>query len=203
MKAFLVGAGCAMAIGMAVSASAQTAPRAYVQGAAGPSFGTESSSVFAGGIGMALGRSFQITAEIGQMRNVLPKALQSEANALADELRADTGSIVTVDARARAIYATGGLRWLVPSHGAVHPFLGLTAGIARVTPRALATVDGISVGIEADSTLTKPLVGGGGGFTVDVGQRLAVELGYHYNRIFTDSPSINTSRIMGAFLVKF
>jgi hypothetical protein len=32
---------------------------------------------------------------------------------------------------------------------------------------------------------------------------VAVELGYHYNRIFTQDPAIKTSRVVGAFLLRF
>lgn len=204
MKTLLVGAGCVASIALAVPALAQTAPRVFVQGTAGPSFGTESSSVFAGGAGMSVGRRFQLTGEVGRMRNVLPRSLQTEADSFADELSARTGSAVSVNASAAATYATGGLRWVAPSRGPVHPYLGVTAGLARVTPRLRTTVDGVSLGVGGGSeSMTEPLVGVGGGVTIDAGSRFALELGYHYNRIFTQDPVINTSRLMGGFVVRF
>jgi opacity protein-like surface antigen len=200
----LIGVVSAVSLAIAASTSAQTVSRAYVQAVAGPTFGTEASTVFAGGVGLRVGRSFQITGEIGRMQNVLPQSVQGEADALAAELQAETGSSVSVKARARALYGAGGVRWLVPARGQVHPYLGLTAGLAHVMPRVSATVDGVSLGVDvSDESMTKPLVGVGGGVTVDMGSRVAVELGYHYNRIFTQDPAINTSRIVGAFLLRF
>lgn len=204
MKRLLMCAACVASIAYADPASAQDAPRAYVQGSAGPSFGTEASSVIAGGGGFRVGRSFEITGEVGRMRNVLPKSVQAEADLLADEMRAETGSAVSVNALARALYATGGVRWLIPSQGRVHPHVGISAGVARVTPRVRATVDGVTLAVDSsDESMTEPLMGLSGGVTVDAGRRLAIELGYHYNRIFTQDPVINTSRVMAAFLVKF
>jgi len=204
MKRLLIGTGWVASLALAVPAFAQVAPRVHVQGSAGPSFGTESSSVFAGGAGMRVGRWFQITGEVGRMRNVLPKPVKAVADALANELRAETGSAVSVNARASAMYATGGVRWLVPSRGAVHPYLGVTAGLARVTPHVNVAVEGVSLGSGgSDESMTEPLVGVGGGVTLDANSRLAFELGYHYNRIFTPDPAIETSRVMGALLVRF
>jgi opacity protein-like surface antigen len=204
MKPSLIGAVSAVSLALAASTYAQNLPRAYVQGVAGPTFGTEASTVFAGGVGIRVGRSFQITGEIGRMQNVLPKSVQGEADALAAELQAETGSSVSVKTRARALYGTGGVRWLAPSRGPVHPYLGLTAGVAHVRPRVSATVDGVSLGVDvSDESMTKPLVGLGGGVTVDMGTRVAVELGYQYNRIFTPEPAIDTSRVVAAFLLRF
>ncbi len=204
MKRSLTGAVALASLALAVSTSAQTVPRAYVQGLAGPTFGSEPSTVFAGGVGIGVGRSFQITGEVGRMQNVLPKSVQREADALAAELQLDTGSSVSVNARARALYLAGGVRWLVPARGLVHPYFGLTGGLAHVRPRVSATVDGVSLDVDvSDESMTKPLVGVGGGVTIDVGRGVAVELGYHFDRIFTPDPAINTSRVVGAFLLRF
>jgi opacity protein-like surface antigen len=203
MSALFIGAGCVASLALAIPALAQTAPRGYVQGTAGMSFVTETSAVFAGGGGVRVG-SFEITGEVGHMRNVLPKSVQTEANALADELQTQTGFAVSVDARATALYATGGLRWVAPTSGRAHPYLGVSAGMAHVTPHVRATVEGVSAGeFGTDQSVTKPLLGVGGGMTVDVGRRLGVDLGYQYNRIFTPDPAVNTSRIAAAFLVRF
>lgn len=204
MKPSLMAAVSVVSLSFAVSASAQTTPRAYVQGMAGPTFGTEASTVFAGGAGVRVGRSFEITGEVGRMQNVMPRSVQRQADTMAAELQAETGSSVSVKTRARAVYGTGAVRWLVPSRGAAHPYVGVTAGVAHVTPRASATVDGVSVGLDVgDESVTKPLVGVGGGVRVDMGSRVAMDLGYQYNRIFTREPAINTSRLIAGFLLKF
>jgi opacity protein-like surface antigen len=204
MKRFLIGVGCASFLALTGPAFAQTAPRAYVQGTVGPSFGTVASVVFAGGLGVRVGRGIHVTGEAGRMLNALPKSVQAEADALAEEMQTATGSAVSISARAPAVYATGGLRWSVPSQGVLHPYLGVSAGVARVTPRVRATVDGVSLETDGrDESMTEPLIGVCGGLTMDVGRRLAVDVGYHYNRVFTSEPVINTSRIVIGLLARF
>jgi opacity protein-like surface antigen len=189
--------------------------RGFVQGMAGLTFGTETSTVFGGGFGVNVAPSFQITGELGYMRNILPKFIQDDANEAArgiEELillifreRVD----VRVDAKAPAFYGMAGGRFIAPT-GRVRPFVGASAGFAHVSPEVRlelddedVTEDAIDEGfLDRPESVSKFLMTAGGGVTINAGRAVAIDIGYTWMRIFA-TQGINVNRAYAAVGYRF
>jgi opacity protein-like surface antigen len=194
----------------AANAYAQPADRGYVQAIGGLTFGTEGSNIFGGGVGISLGRHVQVVLDGGRMNDIVPSSLRRELDAGARELEDEFGVPVTIRLRAPATYFTGGVRLLAPGPGRVTPFVTFSAGSARIDPRLSIAVQGVNVPV-TEEELTEAgivsgantLVGIGGGFEIAVSRRLGLELGYQYNRIFIEEPSVNMHRAFTGVNVRF
>jgi len=178
--------------------------KGFVRGLGGLTFGTETSSIIGGGVGFNVGRVVQITAEIGRMQNVMPKALQEEFDLVSDLLSTELGVPITLDARVPALYFSGGIRANVPTSSRVKPFVEVQAGVASISADFDAEVAGIDVSNELDNELdleseSKFLFAIGGGISTALSQNTAVDIGYRYTRIATEDPAINASALYAAF----
>lgn len=87
-------------------------------------------------------------------------------------------------------------------------------GAAQVKARLTALIRGsetlqgdisdlVSVPFTESSPQTKALATFGGGLMLTITQKMGVEMGYRYIRIFTDNPAINTGTIYGALRFGF
>ena len=61
----------------------------------------------------------------------------------------------------------------------------------------------MSVPFTASSPETKALATIGGGLQLAITQKMGVEMGFRYMRIFTDNPAINTGTVYGALRFGF
>src|SRR5690606_31841062 len=144
------------------------------------------------------------------MRNVLPKELQDDIDAMADLLSVAYGAPIDIRLSVPATYGFGGLRWTPPT-GVVVPFIEGGVGVGRLSARVdEAEVLGVDFSdlVEAelddeDTNATKFLLALGGGVTFRAARAVALDVGYRYTRIATDDPSVNTSMIYGALKVGF
>jgi opacity protein-like surface antigen len=187
----------------AVPASAQN-ERGFVRGLGGVTFGTaETSTIFGGGGGVNVGRSLQITGELGRISDVLPEDLRDQLDFISALVSLQFGVPVRVDATAPAFYGLGGVRYTMPA-GRIRPFAEAQGGFARITFDIDAEVAGIDASREIEDeanldSVTEFLLGLGGGVTLPVTDRVAIDIGYRYGRIFTEDPVvINTNAVYGA-----
>jgi hypothetical protein len=202
---------------ISIAGPAAAQDRGFVQGIAGVTFGTEASSVIAGGVVIPVTPRFHIVGEIGRLQNIASKAVREDAerveHAIEDAFPPGEEFDIVSDVTSPAFYAMAGGRVVAPS-GRVRPFVGARAGFARVSPdiRLSFALDGSDVTeqaidagfLTADSTAstTSVLTGVGGGVTLDAGPSVSVEIGYTWLRVFSD-PATNLSRAYAAIGFRF
>lgn len=195
---------------LAPAAYAQEPHRGYLQGVGGVTFGTEPSHIFGGAAGISLGPRVQVIVEIGRMGDVLPRSVRRDINDAFREIGETEGVDISANVKARATYLAVGARINAPARGRIAPFATLVVGSARISPKLGFRIEGVDV-TPSDELLEEagvtsgrePLLGVGGGVEIAIHRRLGVELGYQYNRIFTEDPAINTHRALTGINVKF
>ena len=184
--------------------------RGHIQGVGGMTFGTEPSQIFGGGFAVAINRHLQAIVDVGRLGDVVPPSIRSDINAGLDAISAETGVALRANVRAPALYWTTGIRVAAAPRGRLTPFAVLTAGSARISPELSVEANGMEF-TPTDEALEEagvnvgrePMVGVGGGVEIGVARRFAIELGYQFNRIFTEDPAVSTQRVYTGVNVKF
>jgi opacity protein-like surface antigen len=156
----------------------------------------------------------QIFGEFGRMQNVLPSSVLEEVERASALVANPLGGKASSTASATATYGLLGVRRNVIKVGDSQVFREVGAGAARVESELEALIRGsetlqgdishlVSVPFTESSPQTKALATIGGGFGLDITQKIGVEMAYRYVRIFTDNPAINTGNIYGAIRFAF
>lgn len=190
---------CGLGVG---PASAQT-ERGFVRGLGGITFGTaESSAIFGGGGGFSVGNGVQITGEAGHIGDVLPKEISDELDLISALISLELGLPVRLGVEAPVFYGLAGVRYDVLPGGRIRPFVEVQAGVAHIGLDIQAEVAGLdlsqAVEDEADvESGSQFLLGLGGGVTVMSANRVGIDVGYRYGRVFID-PAVNTNTVYGA-----
>jgi opacity protein-like surface antigen len=183
---------------------AQTAPSASLRGFAGVSFMSETGGTLGGGIGVRLSDHFEVIGEFGRLTNMLPRQIQRDLDEAARTMRPFFGDGLTIDGRAPAVYGFGGMRASRRAGTRLTLFADAGAGMARGTSDIRAHAGGRDVSADVRSALrikdaeTRALIALGGGVVLPLRDRLGLELGYRYMRVFTDDPRINTGTMSAA-----
>jgi hypothetical protein len=161
----------ALALGLSAPAQAQ---QSHFQGFGGLTFGdVTNSTTFGGTVAIPLSENLQIIGEGGRLTDVMP----SLAGTLID--------FTPFDLRVSAWYGEAGLRFMVPSGGAIRPYVETTGGFARLTTGftgADSRADSILNASLGFLDRTEPMLGAGFGIVVQGGP-MFVDLGYRYKRI--------------------
>ena len=183
------------------SANAQSG--GFVGGVAGITFASETSSVFAAQAGGRVARQLFVFGEFGRMQNVLPEEAQGDLDDATEFLESQLGTTVDLDVRVPAIYGLAGIRWSPDDR--IAPFLEAGAGFARLSLDLTAEVAGIDVTDEVEDQLdredlevTEFLLAFGGGLNTRLTERIRLDIGYRYNRVFTDDPAIDVNMAYAA-----
>ena len=183
--------------------SARAQDGGFVGGLAGITFASETSSVFAGQAGGRVARQLFVFGEFGRMQNVLPEEAQDDLDAAAEFLESQLGTTVELDVKVPAIYGLGGIRWSPDDR--IAPFLEVGAGFARLNIDVKAEIAGIDVSDEVEDQLdtedlevTEFLLAFGGGLNARLSERIRLDVGYRYNRVFTDDPTVNVNMVYAA-----
>ena len=215
----VAGAVCMAALGFAGQAAAQPMgdrPIA-VEFAAGVSVGNKSSGTYGFEGDYAVSDKLTIFIEAGQIGNVVPKFVESQANVIAAALG---GSAEVKD---KATYIDLGVKYMLkPFMTHYQPYVGFGLGAAKVSKTSTFTIGGASVneaqllsqyGVQLGSDLAgsanKATMAILLGVTRSIGERLGVDLSYRYNRVFpkTDvidsDQGINASRVQVGVFVRF
>jgi hypothetical protein len=185
-------------VGFTAVPSAQAQGGGFVGGLAGITFASESSSVFAGQAGGRVARQWFIFGEFGRMQNVLPEDAQDDLDEATEFLESQLGTTVDLDVRVPAIYGLAGIRWSPEDR--IAPFLEAGAGFARLSVDLTAEIAGTDVTDEIEDQLDREdlevtdfLLAFGGGLNARLSERIRLDVGYRYNRVFTDDPEVTVS----------
>jgi opacity protein-like surface antigen len=199
---------CAFVLAAAGAAQAQTSDRGSVYVRGGVTFGTETSSVVAGGAAFTVTPGIQVFGEVGRMQNVMPKSLKEDLDTITSMVTAYYGVPITLDVNVPAIYGLGGVRLVVPVSGRVHPYVEGGLGVASLSADIKAEVMGINISQEVEdeadlSNETKLMIAVGGGISADLTRSLQLDAGYRFTHINTDDPAVNTSALYGGLRFVF
>ena len=184
-------------------------PRAYLSALGGVTFGSEAGGVFAGGINVVANSHLQIIGEFGRMSNVLPATASNQLNTVAEGFTGDGTTPFSFTASMPSTYGMGEVRVLGKQRSGLAPFVDSGFGWAKVTTHLTATQGDADVtpdfvtAADLFHSQTKPMFMAGGGVSIAAGKRAAVDIGYHWARIFTDTQAINTNQVVAGLRVGF
>jgi hypothetical protein len=187
---------------------AQDAP-VSVRGFGGVSFLSDPGAVLGATVAIRLSPNLEAIGDVGRLTNMLPVKIQRDLDGFASEMGTYYGAPLTIDGRAPAIYAFGGLRARRTIGHRMTLFIDGGAGVARGWSRIRAVAGGVDVSPEVVTALhikrseQQPLVSIGGGVGIPLTTRLGLDLGYRYMRIFTEDPRINIGTMTGGFSWRF
>jgi hypothetical protein len=201
VKAFVAGV-----ILIATASSALAQDRGYVQGVGGATFMARTSGVFGGEAGIHLSRDLVVFGQAGRLIDVLPREVQDDIDSAAAQLESFTGREWLFDARVRATYVGGGVRYFVPTRSLVRPYVTGSVGIANyagtLRERELGDVLDLAISLEVvaaeDVKGTEMAYEAGGGIVVPRG-RLQIDAGYRLMNV----RGVNISRIIGGIGLRF
>lgn len=206
----LLGTTLALTLAMPAAAQGTSAPKGFVGGLGGVTFGTSSTSSAVGGqVGVRISRDLFVIGEIGRIQDVLPSDLADEIEAGIDFLE-DQGIPVNISFKAPATYGFGGVRWAQNNGRRISPFVEGGLGFARISGEVSGTIAGIDVSefledeLElTDLSSTEVLLAVGGGANISLTPSVSVDAGYRLMHIFTEEDAPNVSMIFAAVKILF
>jgi opacity protein-like surface antigen len=184
-------------------------PRAYLSALGGVTFGSEAGGLVAGGLNVVATSHLQVIGEFGHMSNVLPKTTSDQLNTVAEAFTGDGALPFSFTAKMPSTYGMGEVRVLGTQRSSLTPFVDGGFGWAKVTTHLTADQGGTDVtpdfvtAADLFQSQTKPMFMAGGGVSIATGRRAAVDIGYHFARILTDTQAINTNNIVAGVRVGF
>ena len=216
MRKLGIGIGLAAMLAVPATARAQGQaqdPKVVFRPIVGGVAGSGPGASFAGAISFKAGSKMDISAEFGQLTNILPKSVADEVEVAAAIAANSLKGKHSADASSSAGYGLVALRRALRDVSGAHTFFEVGAGIAHVTSEVSAVLRGGSTQGDISALVTtpftsatpenKPMVSVGGGFILGINRKMAVELGARYMCIFTDEPAINMANIFGAWRIGF
>lgn len=200
----------------AQAAQAQTAERPWsAEVDAAATLGHSSSSSFGGEVDRRVGEAWDVTFEIGGMRNITSSAVQDRADLIATQIGA------TADPIQKAVYYDFGLKYRLMSDGKWNPYVGLAFGGARVSTNTTFAQNGqtlsddqlaanlVALGADLDGHVMKPLLVFALGVQLPFHDRFFLDGSYRYGRIFPrtgeidNDKGVNTQRLQVGVGIRF
>lgn len=180
--------------------------RGYVAGLAGVTFMSETAPVIGAEGGFHVRPNLVVFVQAGQMRNVLPGSVQDDIDAGARTLQNFVGRAFDFDARIRATYLTGGVKYLFPVRSTARPYvtgaIGVVSYEGSLTEAELGDVLdlAISFGVVDKDDVKGSEIGYevGGGVQIPRG-RLHFDAGYRLMNV----KGVNISRVTAAAGLRF
>jgi Outer membrane protein beta-barrel domain len=182
--------------------------RGYVTGMGGFAVSPDiTSGDVMGEAGVRIAPHLMLFGDLGQFHNLQPSDVQPVVDGTS-ALTTAQGLSVIGSARVPAWYYVGGLRFEVPTHSRISPYVLGGIGSARLTPKADFTFesgtlpDGSTPQVGDDVTSALVSAGDfsappatnafmftvGGGVDVPVARHWAVDVGYRSSRVSADTP---------------
>jgi hypothetical protein len=179
----------AAALTMTTPARAQDG--GYFGAIGGLTFGTATAPLIGGEFGRNVTGNLQIYGTFGRMSNIVPRSSQDDLDALSAVLREETGQPWSLEGKAPAIFALGGIKYSLPTAGA-RPYVSAGLGFADLQISVeQAELGDVTLGlIEAGLVMREPLTitnllyEAGAGVHVPLG-RVYFDLGYRLRRVRT------------------
>ena len=186
-------------------ADAVAQERVVVRGTGAASVGRTATTtgLFGVGVGLKVGPIVQVTAEVGRevghaRISDLPSftsAPQDPSEEFPDPLPPGYSvRLVFLESVQLDLFATTGLRFRLPTRRWVKPFGDASVGLARVTTRYIPPP-------AKEGRDTRMLVALGGGVSLPMTDRVAIEVGYYFSRLLTHSNDRNASKLHGGIAV--
>lgn len=182
MNRHFTAALCLAVLAVASSAAAQV----HLQLNGGATRAARTDSFVSGELGARL-KFVEIDVEAGRMNDVLPDGIIAEL----DRLQRARGLAVQLRPSLPASYVLGSIKLISPA-GGVKPFVSAGYGMARVEPRVDVNVPSLPIadvfGIAVAKKENDPMVTFGAGLRITAApdERVHVDIGYRYVRIFSD-----------------
>jgi opacity protein-like surface antigen len=197
--------------------------RAYIAVGGGVASAPDATSGdVAGQFGVRVARNLFVFADVGQFHNLQPSIVQPAVDA-ADASLASSGATVTGTGRVPAWHTIGGVRYSIPTHRGISPYVLGGAGFARLSPTAQfiyqdgtlpdttitpTTGDDVTAQVVASGAFVQPVATNafmftaGGGVEVPVAPHMSVDVGYRVSRISTDTP-VNAQSVVAGVSYRF
>jgi opacity protein-like surface antigen len=206
---------------VAAPAAAQT-DRAYVAGFSGFAISPDTTTANTlGEVGVRVAPHLFAFGNFGQFYDLEPSTLQPAVDSTVSTLSA-AGLNVSGSARVPAWYGLGGVRYQIPTSNRISPYVLGGLGFARITPEATflytnGTLPDGSTPVTGDDVTSTLVTAGdfakppatnafmfslGGGVAVPVAQHWAVDVGYRFSRMDTET-AIHTQGVTFGFGYRF
>ena len=196
----------AATIALAASSAAAQTPRGYVQGMSGITFMAETAGAFGVEGGLHLSPNLVVFGQAGRFLNVLPDSVRRDIDRAAASAEDFLGRRLQLDARIRATYAGGGIKYLLPLGGQARPYVLGSVGVVTYegSLREVELGDILAIAIalgavdaeDVEGTEAAYEVGGG----VVVGRRrVQFDVGYRLMNV----SGVNISRIVAGVGARF
>ena len=183
--------------------------RGFVRGLGGVTLGgAETSLAAGGGFGVRINRRLDLFAEAGAVQNAMTSELQDDLDSLAALFALEHQVPIDFSLRLPSQYGLFGSRINFPSGSVITPFVEIGAGAARVDLDQRIEVLGIDLTRVVEEEVgalefTKLLLAAGGGISIAATRQLGFDVGYRYQRIFTDDPAITTNQVYVGVIWRF
>jgi opacity protein-like surface antigen len=194
---------------LAAAPSLAQTERGYITGVGGFAASTDATSGnVAFDAGVRIAPHLLVFGNVGQFHNLQPSDVEPAVDSTMATLTASQGLNVIGTGRVPAWYTLGGVRFEVPTHARLSPYVSAGLGFARLSPTAQFTYssgilpDGSTpvVGTDVTSELvtagyfTAPpattafMYTLGTGVEIPLAQHWAVDVGYRFSRVAADTP---------------
>ncbi len=166
-----------------------------------------------GRIGYAINDKIQIEAEGMWMQDVATRARLEAISSFGTYLTSVQGKPSTATLTAPANYFGGGFKFLIPMDGALHPYVAIGGGMAKVALKPVFTISGtdvttqlstygVTLGSDFTGDVTKAAITGGLGVLIN-NNRLSFDVGLRLTSIQTDGQKTNVLRGQLGIAYKF
>ena len=190
--------------GAQTRAGASDADHGYVEGVIQSAFGNVTSQSYGAEGGVTIRPNLQVFGEVGRVSNVATSQISAAAQTIASYL-SQTQANVAFSVKEPAIFGMAGIKFTVPTGGAVRPYVLGGAGVANVKQDVAFTIGGtdvtstlpslgVTLGTDLSGSFTKPMLDVGAGAMWTPTARLILDLQFRYGRIFAEDGGINVVR---------
>ena len=214
MKLMVAGLVGMLAVSGVAHAQSATESKGFIEGVAQSAFGNVTSQSFGVEGGITLAPRIAVITEFGMVRDSSPKSLGTSAQVVAGALTLAQSGAVTYTVKQPVGFGQVGGRYTIPHSDKLHPYVEVSAGLAKVKRDVRFTAGGtdvtdklatyyITLGTDLAGTESKMMITGGGGVVYDIRSTVIFDASYRFSRISTDPSGTNVNRIGAGIGIRF
>ena len=183
--------------------------RGFVRGLGGVTLGGAETGMAGGaGFGVRISRYLDIFAEAGMFEDVRTQELQNDLATLSTFAVEEFSVTLDLNKPIPCQYGFFGSRVNMPTGSVVSPFVEIGGGGGRLDIPSPDFIPSFVLTYMVDQRIdryknTHPLLAAGAGIHLAATRKLGFDVGYRYQRIFTDEPAIATNLVYVALLFRF